>query len=120
MVDVALFVEKEMPGLFFLLFHDVMSMFESITCEHSKKADVMAAVYQASHMGFDVDEATQIHSFNSSFLHFRGHGKKVTRMIQSYHYLELKTLMLKTLRIMLCLLQNLLQLPAPLCLLWLN
>jgi hypothetical protein len=32
--DVALFVEKEMPGLSFSLFHDVVTLMESITDGH--------------------------------------------------------------------------------------
>ncbi len=61
--DVALFVEKEMSGISFSLFHDSITLLESITDGHTHKADVMAAMYQASHVGFDEDEATHIHSF---------------------------------------------------------
>jgi hypothetical protein len=61
--DVALFVEKEMPRLSFSLFHDAITLLESITDGHTRKADVMVAMYQASHVGFDEDKATHIHSF---------------------------------------------------------
>ena len=45
------------------LFHDAITLLESITDGHTRKADVMAAMYQASRVGFDEDEATHIHSF---------------------------------------------------------
>jgi hypothetical protein len=61
--DVALFVEKELPGISFSIFHDVITLLESITDGQSKKQDVMAAMYQASRVGFDEDEATHVHSF---------------------------------------------------------
>ena len=61
--DVALFVEKELSGVSFSLFHDVITLLESITDGQSKKTDVMAAMYQASRVGFDEDEATHVHSF---------------------------------------------------------
>jgi hypothetical protein len=61
--DVALFVEKEVSGLLFSLFHDPFTLLESITDGHTKKSDVMTAMYQASRVGFDEDEATHIHSF---------------------------------------------------------
>jgi hypothetical protein len=53
--DVALFVEKDMPGISFSLFHDALTLLESITDGHTRKADVMAAMYQASRVGFDED-----------------------------------------------------------------
>jgi hypothetical protein len=55
-VDVALWLS-------FSLFHDVISLLKSITDGHSKKSEVMAELYQASHVGFDEDEATHVHSF---------------------------------------------------------
>lgn len=61
--DVALFVEKEMPGLSFSLFHDIITLMESVTDGHVKKSEVMAEMYQASRVGFDEDEATHVHSF---------------------------------------------------------
>lgn len=61
--DVAFFVEKEMPGISFSLFHDVVSLMESITDGHVRKSEVMAEMYQASQVGFDEDEATHVHSF---------------------------------------------------------
>jgi hypothetical protein len=61
--DVALFVEKELSGLSFSLFHDAITLLESITDGQSKKTEVMAAMYQASCIGFDEDEATPVHSF---------------------------------------------------------
>jgi hypothetical protein len=61
--DVALFVEKELSSLSFSLFHDPITLLESISDGHVRKTDVMAAMYQASHVGFDEDEATHIHSF---------------------------------------------------------
>jgi len=61
--DVALFVEKELTGLSFSLFHDAITLLESITDGQSKKTEVMAAMYQASRVGFDEDEATHVHSF---------------------------------------------------------
>jgi hypothetical protein len=61
--DVALFVEKEMSGISIFLFHDAITLLESITDGHTRKVDVMAAMYQASRVGFDEDEATHIHSF---------------------------------------------------------
>jgi hypothetical protein len=61
--DVALFVEKELSGVSFSLFHDPITLLESVTDGQSKKTDVMAAMYQASRIGFDEDEATHVHSF---------------------------------------------------------
>jgi hypothetical protein len=61
--DVALFVEKEMLGMSFSLFHDVVTMLESIMDGTSKKADIMATMYHASRVGLDEDKATHIHSF---------------------------------------------------------
>jgi hypothetical protein len=61
--DVALFVEKEMPGRSFSLFHDIITLMESVTDGHVKKSEVMAEMYQASRVGFDEDEATHVHSF---------------------------------------------------------
>ena len=61
--DVALFVEKDMPGVLFSLFHDAITLLESISDRNSQKADVMASMYQASRIGFDEDEATHAHSF---------------------------------------------------------
>ena len=61
--DVALFVERELGGLSFSLFHDPITLLESILDGHVKKTDVMVAMYQASRVGFDEDEATHIHSF---------------------------------------------------------
>jgi exonuclease VII small subunit len=61
--DVALFVEKVLSGLSFSLFHDPITLLESISDGQTKKSDVMAAMYQASRVGFDEDEATHIHSF---------------------------------------------------------
>ncbi len=61
--DVALFIEKELSGLSFSLFHDAITLLESITDGQSKKTEVMAAMYQASCIGFDKDEATHVHSF---------------------------------------------------------
>lgn len=61
--DVALFVETEMDGLSFSLFHDVITILESITDGQIKKSEVMAGLYQAQRVGFDEDEATHIHSF---------------------------------------------------------
>jgi len=52
-----------MPGLSFSLFHDAVTLLESIMDGLSRKADVLAAMYQASHVGFDEDEATHVHSF---------------------------------------------------------
>jgi hypothetical protein len=75
-VDVALFVEKEMPGLSYSLFHDVVAILESTTDGHSKKADVMAAMYQASRVGFDEDEATNIHSSKQIIPSLLGSKKK--------------------------------------------
>jgi hypothetical protein len=61
--DVALFVEKELTGVSFSLFQDAITLLESITDGQSKKIDIMAAMYQASRVGFDEDEATHVHSF---------------------------------------------------------
>jgi len=61
--DVALFVEKELSGISFSLFHDAITLLESITDGQSKKTDEMAAMYQASRVGFDEDEAMHVHSF---------------------------------------------------------
>jgi hypothetical protein len=61
--DVALLVETEMDGLSFSLFHDVITIIESITDGQIKKSEVMAGLYQAQRVGFDEDEATYIHSF---------------------------------------------------------
>jgi hypothetical protein len=61
--DVALSVEKELSGLSFSLFHDAVTLLESITDGQSKKTEWMAAMYQASRVGFDEDEATHIHFF---------------------------------------------------------
>jgi hypothetical protein len=61
--DVALFVEKELTGVSFSLFQDAITLLESITDGQSKKIDVMAAMYQASRVGFDEDEATHVHTF---------------------------------------------------------
>jgi len=61
--DVALFVEQELSGISFSLFHNPITLLESITDGQSKKTDVMAAMYQASRVGFDEDEATHVHSF---------------------------------------------------------
>ena len=60
--DVALFVEKDLSRLSFSLFHDAITLLESIMDGQSKKTDVMAAMYQASRVGFDEDEATHLHS----------------------------------------------------------
>jgi hypothetical protein len=61
--DVALFVETDMPGLSFSLFHDVVTLMESITDGHTRKSEVMAEMYQASRVGLDEDEASHVHSF---------------------------------------------------------
>jgi len=61
--DVALFVEKDMPGVSYSLFHDIITLLESISDGHSKKENVMAAMYQAGHVRLDEDEATHVHSF---------------------------------------------------------
>jgi len=61
--DVALFVEKDMPGVSFSLFHDALTLLESISDGSTQKSDVMASMYQASQIGFDEDEATHVHSF---------------------------------------------------------
>jgi hypothetical protein len=61
--DVVFFVEKEMPGISFSLFHGVESLMESITNGHVHKSEVMAEMNQVSRVGFDEDEATHVHSF---------------------------------------------------------
>ena len=61
--DVALFVEKDMPGVSYSVFHDIITLLESISDGHSKKENVMAAMYQAGRVGLDEDEATHVHSF---------------------------------------------------------
>ncbi|MFN9983521.1 MAG: hypothetical protein ACK53Y_26580, partial [bacterium] len=42
--DVALFVEKDMPGVSYSVFHDIITLLESISDGHSKKENVMAAM----------------------------------------------------------------------------
>jgi hypothetical protein len=61
--DVALFVERNMPGISYSIFHDFITLLESISDGHSKKETVMAAMYQAGRVGLDEDEATHVHSF---------------------------------------------------------
>lgn len=45
--DVALFVEKEMPGISYSLFHDIFTLLESISDGQSKKETIMAVMYKA-------------------------------------------------------------------------
>jgi len=61
--DVTLFVERDMPGISYSIFHDIITLLESISDGHSKKETVMAAMYQAGRVGLDEDEATHVHSF---------------------------------------------------------
>jgi hypothetical protein len=82
--DVALFVEKEMSGISFSLFHDAVTLLESITDGTSHKADVMAAMYQASRVGFDEDEATHVHSFKLIVPSLLGATREGDKMILSF------------------------------------
>ncbi len=52
-----------MSGISFSLFHDVVSLMESIMDGHVCKSEVVAEMYQASRVGFDEDKATHVHSF---------------------------------------------------------
>jgi hypothetical protein len=52
-----------MPGISYSIFHDIITLLESILDGHSKKENVMAAMYQAGRVGLDEDEAMHVHSF---------------------------------------------------------
>jgi hypothetical protein len=88
--DVALFVEKELSGLSFSLFHDPITLLESISDGQSKKSYIMASMYQASRVGFDEDEATHIHSFKLIVPSLLGATKEGDKNYPKYPLLAVK------------------------------
>jgi hypothetical protein len=61
--DVALFVANHLDGISFSLFHDVVTLLESICGDHVLKSDVMTEWYHAGRVGLNEEEATHVASF---------------------------------------------------------
>ena len=61
--DVQLFVEKYIPLSSFALFHDAVTILESLGGNHIEKKDVLTEVYQSNRVNMTIGEARHIASF---------------------------------------------------------
>mmetsp|Transcript_10104 Transcript_10104/g.14571 ORF Transcript_10104/g.14571 Transcript_10104/m.14571 type:complete len:742 (-) Transcript_10104:1161-3386(-) len=61
--DVKLFVEKKMPSCSFSVFHDVLTLMESLTGGHITRTEVISEMFQAERVGLTDSEARHIGSF---------------------------------------------------------
>jgi hypothetical protein len=61
--NVCLFVEHHMPYNAFHLFHDVVTLLESLTTSHVERKDVLQEHYQSSKVGVNEAAARHIASF---------------------------------------------------------
>jgi hypothetical protein len=65
-----------------------------ITDGHAKQVDIMAAMYQASYVGFDEDEATHVQSFKFIIHSLWEPDKMGIKMTQSFLYQLLRMLLI--------------------------
>ncbi len=61
--DVCLFVEKHVPSNAFHLFHDVVTLLESLTTSHVERKDVLQEWYQSAKVGVNEAAARHMASF---------------------------------------------------------
>jgi hypothetical protein len=61
--DVLLFVEQHVPSNAFHLFHDVVTLLESLTTSHVERKDVLQEWYQSSKVGVNEAAARHMTSF---------------------------------------------------------
>lgn len=61
--DVALFVTDYLSGISFSLFHDVVTLLQSVCADHVLKSDVMTEWYHAGRVGLNEEEVTHVASF---------------------------------------------------------
>ena len=74
-VDVELFVADKMPSNGFHLFHDAVTILESLTGAFQERKDVLSEWYQSTKVGCSAQEARHIASFKTTLPHVFGHTK---------------------------------------------
>jgi hypothetical protein len=74
-VDVELFVTEKVPSNGFYLFHDAVTILESLTGAFQERKDVLSKWYQSTKVGCSAQEARHIASFKTMLPHVLGHTK---------------------------------------------
>jgi len=73
--DVMIFVEKNVPSCHFHLFHDGVTLLESLTSSFNLRTEVMSEWYQAEKVGVTTQQARHMASFRTTLPHVFGHTK---------------------------------------------
>ena len=74
-VDVELFVSEKMLSNGFYLFHDAVTILESLTGAFQERKEVLSEWYQSTKVGCSAQEARHIASFKTTLPHVLGHSK---------------------------------------------
>jgi hypothetical protein len=74
-VDVELFVSEKMPSNGFYLFHDAVTILESLTGAFQERKELISEWYQSTKVGCSAQEARHIASFKTTLPHVLGHSK---------------------------------------------
>jgi len=74
-VDVELFVSDKMPSNGYFLFHDAVTILESLTGAFQERKEVLSEWYQSTKVGCSAQEARHIASFKTTLPHVLGHTK---------------------------------------------
>ena len=76
--DVMLYVESKMPSNMFYLFHDAVTLLESLSASFQMRKDVLDEHYQSKKLGITAQEARHIASFRTTLPHVFGYVKDGT------------------------------------------
>jgi len=73
--DVELFATEKMPSNGFYLFHDAVTILESLTGAFQERKDMLSEWYQSTKVGCSAQEARHIASFKTTLPYVLGHTK---------------------------------------------
>jgi len=86
-VDVLVFVEKHIPSNGFYLFHDVVTLMESLMTSHVERRDVLQEWYQSTKVGVKEASARHMASFRLVLPTVFGRTKEGAPPVSVKHYL---------------------------------
>jgi hypothetical protein len=89
-VDVLAFVEGHVPSNCFYLFHDVVTLMESLTTSHVERKDVLQEWYQSSKVGVNEASACHMASFHLILPTVFGRTKEGTATSPKHHLPSVK------------------------------
>jgi hypothetical protein len=86
-----LFVERHIPSNSFFLFHDSVTLLESLTTSHVERRDVLQEWYQSSKVGVNEALARHMASFRLTLPMVFGRTKEGTSLSSKHHLPAVKS-----------------------------